>query len=331
MGQSYTPVPRVVALINANGNVNSSTGLYNVFNDNNPRSAYTADGTNIYVSGQGDSPDKTGGVFYATVGSSSATLLTSGDAGSGNSQDTRDVQIYNGQLYVSADSTAGSTNRSYIGTLGVGTPTSATGAPTQLSGFGAAGGSGKLTLTAGQTNGINSSGQQINLSPENYFFASATTLYVADSGDGKQSSATSPLGDGGLQKWSLVSGSWVLDYTLSTGLNLVNNSDNHGTTGLYGLTGEVIGSQVELFATNYTLSDLDPTYLFGITDSLSATTLPGGESFTELAEAPADSTFKGVSFAPSPVPEPSAFVLGGLGLLGLLGFAFLRRFAVRCA
>jgi hypothetical protein len=37
-GQSYTAVPRVVALIGANGSVNSSTALFNVFDANNPRS-----------------------------------------------------------------------------------------------------------------------------------------------------------------------------------------------------------------------------------------------------------------------------------------------------
>jgi hypothetical protein len=328
-GQSYTPVARVVALIDGNGNVNSTTGLYNVFDQNNPRSAYTVNGTAIYVSGQGNNPDATGGVFYTTLGSNSATSLTSGDAGSGDSQDTRDVQVYNGQLYVSTDSKEGSTNRSYVGTLGTGTPTIATGAPTQLSSANDAStpvavtSTGKVTLTAGETNGINSAGQQINLSPENYFFANSTTMYVADSGDGKQTSATSTLGDGGLQKWSLVGGVWELDYTLSLGLDLVANSSADGTSGLLGLTGELIdgGTEVELFATNYTLSDLDQTYLYGIVDVLADTTNPGNEDFTQLAAAPADSNFKGVSFAPTseaPTPEPASFALFGLGIAGLV-------------
>ena len=110
----------------------------------------------------------------------------------------------------------------------------------------------------------------------------------------------------GCKEWSLVGGSWVLDYTLSTGLNYeLANTNTDGTSGLYGLTGEVIGGQVELFATNYTLGDLDQTYLYGITDTLSATTNPG-EAFTQLAAAPVDSNFKGVSRSLAPVvPEPS--------------------------
>jgi hypothetical protein len=77
-------------------------------------------------------------------------------------------------------------------------------------------------------NGVNAVGEQVNLSPENYFFANASTLYVADSGDGKQTSASSKLGDGSLQKWvnrkADGTGTWSLEYTLSGGLGLVANT-----------------------------------------------------------------------------------------------------------
>jgi hypothetical protein len=337
LGQGYTAVSRVVALISATGAVNTSTALYGVFSGNNPRSAYTTNGTTIYVSGQGTSGDNTGGVFVTSVGSSTATSITGNDAGASSSQDTREVQIYNGQLYVSVDSKSGATNRDYIGTLGTGTPTSLANSgngPTMLTGYGNTGGTGKLTVTPATANGVNSIGSIVNLSPENYFFANASTLYVADSGDPKNTSGNSSLGDGGLQKWvnskADGTGTWTLEYTLSAGLGLVPNSqaDNPSgddTTGLYGLTGEVVGGNVELFATNYTIGDLDPTYLYGITDSLASTT-GAGESFTELAEAPADSNFKGVSFAPTtPTPEPASFGLFGMGLLAAGLFQFRRR------
>jgi PEP-CTERM motif len=342
LAQSYSAdVPRVVALINASGGVNSTTALTNVFSGNNPRSVYTANGTSFYVSGQGTSGDSTGGVFYATLGSHTATSITGNDAGTGESQDARFVTVYDGQLYVSVDSKAGATNRDYIGTLGSqgSLPTSVANGgngPTMLAGFGNNGGTGRVTITKGDTNGINAKGDVVNLSPEEYFFANATTLYVTDSGDPKNTSEQnvtggSPLGDGGLQKWSLVSGTWELDYTLAAGLDLVPNTDSSGTTGLLGLTGEVVGNEVYLYATNYTLGDLDQTYLYEITDTLNATTKPSGESFTELAAAPSDSNFKGVSFAPigfGAVPEPGtwALMLGGLGLVG--GMARRRRQAI---
>jgi hypothetical protein len=324
-GQSYTAVPRVVALIGANGAVNTTTALYNVYNTNNPRSAYTADGKTFYVSGQGNGADATGGVFYATMGAHGATAITGLDtSGKTLSQDTRSVQVINGQLYVSVDSKEGSGSaRDYIGTLnapGAPLPTSLANngnGPTELVGFGNSGGTGKETITAATTNGINAPGEQINLSPENYFFANANTLYVADSGSPKNNSGSSSLGDGGLQKWVNTGGTWTLQYTLAAGLNLVPNSAAHGTTGLIGLTGKVIGGAVEFFATSYTIGDTDPSYLFGITDSLSDTS-GSGERFTLLATAPADSTFKGVSFAPAAVPEPAAWALmiAGLGLIG---------------
>jgi PEP-CTERM motif len=324
-GQGYTAVPRVVALVDSNGNVNSTTGVYGVFNANNIRSAYTQNGTTIYISGQGTSGDNTGGVFVTQLGSTSATSITGNDAGSGASQDTRDVQIVNGTLYVSTDSKSGSTNRDYLATLGTaGSPPTALAnggnGPAMLNGYGNSGGTGKLTVTSANTNGVNSVGQIVNLSAENYFFASPSVLYVADGGDPKNTSGTSALGDGGLQKWVNSkpdgSGTWTLEYTLSAGLNLVANTNLDGTSGLYGLTGEVIGGQVELFATNFTLGDLDPTFLYGITDMLSATSPAPGEAFTQLAAAPADSNFKGVSFAP--VPEPASYALIGFGIAALI-------------
>jgi hypothetical protein len=336
-GQGYTAVPRVVAVIGANGSVDSTTAVYGVFNGNNPRSVATINGSSFYISGQGNSPDNTGGVFYVTRGGHSATPITGLDTTSNtSSQDTRFVTIYNDQLYVSVDSKEGkNAARSFVGTLGAAgdLPTSlANGGngPTMLTGFGNSGGTGKVTMTAATGNGLNT-GDQINLSPEEYFFANATTLYVADSGASKNDSANTALGDGGLQKWSDVNGTWTLDYTIAAGLDLVENStadpaDTSGTTGLLGLTGKVVSNgEVELFATNFTIGDTDQTYLFGVEDQLSATSLQAGEAFQILATAPADSNFKGVAFAPVPEPGTWALMVAGVGLIGAAGRSERRR------
>ena len=102
LGGEYTAVPRVVADINADGVIDSSTGLYDIFNTNNPRSVATVDGSSFYLSGQGVSGDTTQGVFYATDGASSATSIN-------HATDTRTAEIYDDQLYVSADSKQGAT------------------------------------------------------------------------------------------------------------------------------------------------------------------------------------------------------------------------------
>lgn len=334
-GQGYVPVPRVIALIDANGNVDSSTALTGVFNGNNPRAAYTLDGRAIYVSGQGTGSDGTAGVFYTTRGATSATAVTGNDTSKKTlSQDTRDVQVVDGQLVVSADSKGGNgSNRDYVGTLGTAgaLPTGlANGGngPAMLPGFGNSGGTGKLVITAATGNGLNSAGQEINLSPNGFFFASPDVLYVADGGNPKNDSVAndangSRLGDGGLQKWILRNGQWSIAYTLADGLDLVANpnasANVSGTTGLFGLAGQVAGDAVSLFATTATIGDLDQTYLYGITDVLSATTRPAGR-FTRLDAAPADSSFRGVSFAPAAaLPEPGtwATMLAGFGALGL--------------
>ncbi len=339
-GGASTAVPRVAALIGGNTSVDTSTALYGVFNTNNPRSAYTADGTSFYVSGQGASKtDPTQGVFYALKGASSATVID-------NSTDTRFVTEYDGKLYVSRDQNPpGSggqnfTNVSSLTNSTGGLPTSSAGLVTThivppASPLSSGGNNGSINLTAGTANGVNNSriGKFVYLSPEEYFFANPDTLYLADSGQPKNGNANAAaLGEGGLQKWSLVNNVWTLDYDLVAGLDLVNNANANantptapGVTGLFGLTGEVVDGQVELFATSYGLNELSPSYLYEITDTLSDTTIAqaSGETFATLYSAPDNISIRGVSFAPS-VPEPATWAMMALGFAGL-GFAGWRR------
>lgn len=278
-GGQYTAVARVIADINAVGTIDTSTALYNVFNTQNPRSVNTVDGSAFWISGQGIKASTNQGVFYTTDGSSSATAIYT-------ASDTRTAIIYNGELYVSADSTqiGGAAIEAYSGL-----PTSAT-TPTVLAGMGHS-----VVLNGSNGNSVNGGMGTVALSPENFFFANATTLYVADGGTPKEGG----LGDGGLQKWSLINGSWQLDYTLSAGLNLVPNSSTSGSTGLIGLTGQVVGNSVQLYATNELVTDLGATGVYAITDQLDQTSAPANESFTEIFAASAGENIRGVTFAPS--------------------------------
>jgi hypothetical protein len=339
-GKSTTTVPRVVALIGGNASVDTTTALTGVFNTNNPRSVYTVNGTSFYVSGQGASKtDPTQGLFYALKGATTATVID-------NSTDTRFVTGYNGVLYVSRDQNpAGSGSQNFTNVSSLtgphGLPTSAPGLVTThitppASPYSSKGGNnGSIDLTAALANGVNNSriGKFVYLSPEQFFFADATTLYVADSGQPKNGNANAAaLGEGGLQKWSLVGGVWKLDYDLVNGLGLVNNALANaatptagGVTGLFGLTGKLVNGKVELFATSYGLNELSTSYLYGITDTLSYTTIgqASGEQFTKLFTSANGELIRGVSFAPT-VPEPSTWAMMLLGFGGL-GFAGYRR------
>ncbi len=330
-GQPVTTVPRVVALIGGDGSVDTTTALTGVFNTNNARSAVTVNGTSFYVSGQGASKtDPTQGVFYAPLGATTAT-------GIDNTTDTRSVEINNNTLYVSRDQNppgSGNQNFSNVSSLtapGGGMPTSSTGLVTThitppASPLSLGGNNGSINLTLKTANGVNNAriGSFVYVSPEEYFFASPDVLYVADSGQPKNGNPNkAALGEGGLQKWMLTGGVWTLEYDLHAGLNLVNNAlaipsdpTAAGVTGLFGLTGEVVGGQVELFATSYGLNELSPSYLYEITDTLANTSPAAGEMFTTLYSAPSDISIRGVAFAPA-APEPSTWAMMLIGFVGL--------------
>jgi hypothetical protein len=306
-------VSRVAALIDANGNVNTSTVLNDIYNTNNPRSIYSANGTTFYISGQGASASDEGGIYMSTFG---ANTETGGAAPTGiyNAISTRDLVVSGGNLYYSTDQN----NKKGVQT-GIfeysGIPTTSQGTS-------------KGTLITPASTVINS--VSVNLSPEGFVFANATTLYVADTGDPKAGGT----GDGGIQKWvntgTVLVPNWVLEYTL-TDPNFVSPSQAttiaHGETGFAALALQIVGGNVDIYATSYTAGDDDPNGLYAIVDPLSATTPQAGENFTELAAAAgnsnaggADDNFKGVSFAPELVPEPSTWglaIAGGLGMLGM--------------
>ena len=233
--------------------------------------------------------------------------------------------------------------RSYVGTEGSGMPTGTTGAPNPLQGFGGLSSSatqGKGLVTIGTTNGVyngnglNSAAGSVNLSPEQIFLVpdangNPTTMYVTDTGNTKQNaSGNSGIGDGGLQKWVLKNGSWSLAYTISQvigGSQLVANSSSSGVTGLFGLAGQLNSDgTVSLYATSYTVGDTDTSYLYAITDTLSATS--GVGDALNVVDSLNGSKFMGVAFAPgaAAVPEPASWLMMIVGF-GLLGGALRRR------
>jgi hypothetical protein len=169
----------------------------------------------------------------------------------------------------------------------------------------------------------------VYLSPEQFFYANPSTLYIADSGSPKNGSNGAGLGEGGIQKWVNSSpdgtGTWTLEYDMVDGLGLTSqfnaNSSNPsapGITGLFGLTGEVVGDQVELFATTYGLNELSTSELVEVTDTIPNIdyTVGDSEAFNVLYTSQADTLIRGVAFAPESVPEPLTLSLFGAALAG---------------
>jgi hypothetical protein len=172
--------------------------------------------------------------------------------------------------------------------------------------------------------------------PFGVWFANATTLYVADEGNGMNTfdpvsgtytdAAAQTLA--GLQKWVFDSTlhAWKPAYVLTTGLDLgvpytVNNypTGNNpvtglpwspATDGLRNLTGHVNrDGTVTIWAITSTVSGggdqgADPNKLVKITDNLAATTLPAGEHFRTIRTARFAEVLRGVSFTPGTGAPP---------------------------
>jgi hypothetical protein len=166
--------------------------------------------------------------------------------------------------------------------------------------------------------------------PFGIWFADAKTLYVADEGNGTATfdptsntyTAAKAQTTAGLQKWvfSSAAGTWNQLYRLQAGLDLgvpctvqgypTGNNAATGkpwspaTDGLRNITGRVNGDgTATIWAITSTVSGsgdqgADPNKLVMITDTLSATTLPAGESFVTLRSANSGEALRGVSFTP---------------------------------
>ncbi|HXQ23355.1 MAG TPA: hypothetical protein VN812_16885, partial [Candidatus Acidoferrales bacterium] len=248
-------VARTVGRVDFNGIVNTTTALADFCSGDKPRSATSDGGTNIWLTCGANATGSSVGVHYATLGGTTSTQL------SADIIDSRQVNIFGGQLYVSSQDSSGI----LFGTVGSGAPTSAGQSITALPGID--------TTTDMAKN------------PDGFFMtalggAGIDTLYVADTKDG-------------IQKWSLVSGTWNL-----------NNSVSASPDVLYGVTGTVNGTTVTLYATGSGSNNIEGT-LYGLIDSSGFNGMMSG-TLTSLATLPPNETFRGVALAPgAPTPGPS--------------------------
>ena len=85
-------INRLVGRVDTTGNIDTSTALTDFASGNNPRSAVSTDGTTIWATGGA------GGARYTTLGSTTSTQVST------TTTNLRQVNIFNGQLYVSSSS-----------------------------------------------------------------------------------------------------------------------------------------------------------------------------------------------------------------------------------
>jgi uncharacterized protein (TIGR03437 family) len=227
----------------------------------------------------------------------------------GKDNNFRGLTIFNNTLYVTKGSGGNGINTVYrVGDKG-NLPTlanAASAALTVLPGFPTT-----LAKNAGAAN------------PFGLFFANATTLYVADEGDGTAASAaTSKLA--GIGKWILTNGVWTQAYVLQNGLNLGQQysianyptSLNPATDGIRNIAGKVnADGTVTIWGITSTISGngdqgADPNKLVSITDVLANTDpkVAAGEQLTTLRTANAGEILRGVALAPTAGTAPAVNV-----------------------
>jgi hypothetical protein len=246
-------IDRVIARVDYLGNINTATKIpqTNGYNTNNIRGAVTYDGTAFWTSGTA-STGSLGGVRYITLGSTSGTSIQL----SSTPTNIRCVNIFNSQLYV----TSASGTFQGVSSIGTGLPTTTGQTTTLLSGF---------PTTAGPS----SYGFSIN--------SSGDVIYVADD----RASAF-----GGIQKWTLISGTWTLQYTLNPSTNI----------GCRGITVEWSGANPVIYETG------TDSKIYAVTD------IGSGSVASVIATAGLNKVFRGIAFAPT---APAIFNLGLTALL----------------
>ncbi len=337
----FAQVYRAVAELNAMGNMQITDS--NAYSGNNGRSAIKANGVYYTVGNSNNGSGTLANVVAAAglqlltpfvtpaqatdeLGSFSVTQInpatgmpyfTTADK-AGKDNNFRGLTIFDNTLYFTKGSGSNGINTVYYAGSPGSLPTTPPAAINVLPGFNA---------IANKAPGNN-----VTAFPFGIWFANANTLYVADEGDGTTAnSATSTTA--GLQKWSLVSGTWVRDYVLQNGLNLGQQYSipnyptalNPAADGLRNLTGRVNSDgTVTIWAVTSTISangdqGADPNKLVMITDVLANTTAAGAanESFVTVRTANFGEVLRGVSFTPGTLapPAPAALPVTSSGLV----------------
>jgi hypothetical protein len=279
-----TTVERVVGRMDFNGNIDTTTALVDAMSSQSVRSAYSPDGTNFYVTGNGgngvtinSASVTTTGVHFAQLGvQTGGTTLSTQINTTGDVSNNRQVLVFNGDLYVSNGNTS-NPNALARGVDKMG-PVSGGQQLFSLPGFPTAAGP----------------------APDDFWFFDGSTIYLAD----QRANGT----NGGIQKWTFDGTNWNLQYTLGT-TQLTTTAATPGPAGVHGLTGMINGSgQAVLFGTTFDGTGADTTKFFTVTDTGAASIV------TVLGTSATNTAFRGIEIALlAPTPEPCNIILLSLG------------------
>jgi len=241
---------------------------------------------------------------------------TTGDK-TGKDDNFRGLTVYNGTMYVTKGSGSNGVNTLY-----------------QVNGF-----ANPATATISVVPGFPTTGA--TATPFGVWFADSNTMYVAYEGGDKIAGANGVLAsEGGITKYSLVSGAWQQDYSINAGLQqgftagslalgAYTQTTKFYTDGLRNLTGQVNSDgTVTLYAVTSTVTDAgvgtawdqgaNPDQIVQLTDTLASTTLLAGESFNTLETSSDGTVFRGVALAPVPLPPSAWLMLSGIGAVAAL-------------
>lgn len=257
-GTQASATNRLIARITSDGLINASTRITDAFNATNIRSAASANGSSFYAVGGN------GGVVYVPFGNSATSAsvaLTGATPSTTVPVNLRYATIVSGNLYI------GAASGNFIGVsqVGTGLPTTATQAVTLLPGFASPAGTTQAALSP----------YGFLLTDQSPAVAGPDVLYVAD--DGANGAAS-----GGIEKWSLVNGTWVLNGLITAAAN----------PALRGVAGSYSGGTVTLLATS-------STSLYAVTDNAGYNAVPSTTALpAAIATAGSNYNFRGIAPAP---------------------------------
>ncbi len=209
-GFGASDAPRTVAIVSADGSIDTTTRLTDAFDYTAVRGVFTTDGTKIWVAGDNASGAiVSGGLRYTTRGSSSDVNLSQVQSigGINTPDNVRDVMVFDGQLYDCSGSNASIGKGVFV--VGSGLPTS-----------------GSQTLTGPLNGNDNSSVSGFSMLDLNPAIAGVDVLYSATS-----------AGLVGIRKYvKIADGTWQpRGYVAFTGIDhVVAVAETDGTVTLYG-------------------------------------------------------------------------------------------------